>query len=112
MNEPAIKVGDRVSVRRVSVRGSGVTCGDVAALLGAYAWVDREDGAGPITLRADMLTVIPPAPVACLWRNVFPWRLSTHYYSRATADACASSDRLGVVVGYSDGTYNLEVIDQ
>lgn len=99
------KVGDRVT--HASKGGAGKV---IAAYDDRVAvWWDEREPSWPL---ASAVTLIPPAPVACLWRNVFPWRLSTHYYSRATADACASSDRLGVVVGYSDSTYKLEVVDQ
>ena len=97
-----IKVGDRV-------RCDDGCVGIVLALHGPDAWVDIDDDLGPTTYDADRLTLLPPVPVAVSWCNVYPWRLAVVDNSREDADEAADDSRLGVIVGYNDGTYTLEV---
>jgi hypothetical protein len=101
------KVGDRVT--HASKGGAGVV---IAAHRDRVAvWWDEREPSWPL---ASDLTLIPPAPVAVSWRNVYPQRCGFDYDSRKGADQWAGdlNGRLGLIVGYSDGTYKLEVIDQ
>lgn len=98
------KVGDRVN-------GDGDP-GVILAVHGGYAWVAFDRDVEPTTDNLHNLTLIPPAPVAVSWRNVYGHGPDIIHRSRMAADAGRASNRLGVIVGYGDGTYKLEVVDQ